>query len=319
MILVFVEHENGALRAASRDALAVARGVAASRGWTVDAIAIGDGAETLVGDLAGVATLHTVALEGSYAPVAWASAIGSVAAETSPAMVMAAGSTRGQEVLAHLGAANGLPMVANVVDVANGDSPIITREQWGGSILEEVRCEASPLLLTLALTAVARDLGEVTGSPVLATQEFTPSEDDLRVSVARVEIPEGSGVGLTDARIVVGGGRGVGSPEQFDIVEELAAKLGAAIGVSRAVTAAGWRPHAEQVGQTGQRIAPDIYIPCGISGASQHLVGCQGAKTLLAINADAEAPIMLRADYAVIGDLHEILPAITAELSRRGT
>lgn len=318
MILVLVEHEDGALRATSRDAVAFARGLAASRGWSVEAAAIGGGAADLAGDLAGVATLHTVALEGSYAPVAWASAIGSLVATTSPAMVIAAGSARGQEVLAHLGAANALPMIANVVDVGEGSAPLITREQWGGAVLEEVRCSASPLLLTLALTAVVREAAEGAGAPTLSPHDFSPSDEDLRVRVARVEVPEGSGVGLGDARIVVGGGRGVGGPEHFGPIEDLAGKLGAAIGVSRAVTAAGWRPHAEQVGQTGQRIAPDLYIPCGISGASQHMVGCLGAKKLLAINTDREAPIMARADYAVIGDLQEILPAITAELTRRG-
>jgi electron transfer flavoprotein alpha subunit len=123
-------------------------------------------------------------------------------------------------------------------------------------------------------------------------------------------------VSLADARVVVGGGRGVGSAEAFSELEELAGLLGAAVGVSRVVTSQGWRPHSMQVGQTGMRIAPDLYIACGISGATQHMAGCKGAKKLLAINEDGEASIFASADYAVIGDLHEIVPAISAELRK---
>ena len=117
--------------------------------------------------------------------------------------------------------------------------------------------------------------------------------------------------------MVVGGGRGVGSAEGFAELEELAGLLGGAVGGSRVVTSAGWRPHSDQIGQTGLRIAPDLYIACGISGAIQHIVGCKAAKRILAINTDPDSPIMAAADYAVIGDLHQVVPAITAEIRRR--
>jgi electron transfer flavoprotein alpha subunit len=123
-------------------------------------------------------------------------------------------------------------------------------------------------------------------------------------------------VSLTDARVVVGGGRGVGSTEGFESLDELAALLGGAVGCSRAVTNEGWRPHADQIGQTGARVAPDIYIACGISGAIQHVVGCKGSKSILAINTDPEAPIIAKADYAVIGDLHQIVPAVSEEIRK---
>ena len=126
------------------------------------------------------------------------------------------------------------------------------------------------------------------------------------------------GVSLADAKVVVSWGRGAGSPEGFGIIEELAGLLGGAVGCSRAVTMAGWRPHTDQVGQTGTKIAPDIYIACGISGATQHMAGCKGAKAILAVNTDPEAPILASADYAVIGDLHEVVPAISAELRKAG-
>jgi electron transfer flavoprotein alpha subunit len=123
-------------------------------------------------------------------------------------------------------------------------------------------------------------------------------------------------IALADARVVVGGGRGVGGAAGFAALQDLAALLGGTIGVSRAVTSAGWRPHAEQVGQTGARIAPELYIACGISGAIQHIVGCKAARKILAINTDPDAPIMARADYALIGDLKTIVPALSAEIRR---
>jgi electron transfer flavoprotein alpha subunit len=144
--------------------------------------------------------------------------------------------------------------------------------------------------------------------------DLTAADTVVRV-VERVE-PPAAGVSLADAKGVVSAGRGAGSAEGFESVEELAALLGAAVGCSRAVTMAGWRPHTDQVGQTGTKIAPELYIACGISGATQHMAGCRGAKRILAVNTDREAPILASADYAVIGDLHEVVPAVVAELRK---
>ncbi|MGZ4312065.1 MAG: electron transfer flavoprotein subunit alpha/FixB family protein, partial [Solirubrobacteraceae bacterium] len=149
--------------------------------------------------------------------------------------------------------------------------------------------------------------------------------ESISAAAGRVKVSErleavSAGVSLADADVVVSGGRGVGSAEGFAVIEELAALLGGAVGCSRAVTSAGWRPHSDQVGQTGTKVSPEIYIACGISGATQHMAGCKGAKRLLAINPDGEASILASADYAVIGDLHEVVPAISAEIRKvRGT
>ena len=171
-------------------------------------------------------------------------------------------------------------------------------------------------LLSVALHAVVPERAATEQS--VSVEEVAPgvSSDDLRVSAKRV-VAGDAAQSLADARLVVGGGRGVGGAEGFASLDTLAALLEGAVGVSRAVTSAGWRPHAEQVGQTGERIAPDLYIACGISGASQHMVGCRGAKKLLVINTDPDAPIVAKADYAVIGDLHQVVPAIIAEVERR--
>jgi hypothetical protein len=144
---------------------------------------------------------------------------------------------------------------------------------------------------------------------------FTPALDEADLRVRATESAEqGGGMSLATARVVIGGGRGVGGPEGFAALEELAALLGGVVGVSRVVTSQGWRPHRQQVGQTGTKISPELYLACGISGAIQHLAGCQSARHIVAVNTDPDAPIMSRADYAVIGDLNEVIPALAAAI-----
>jgi electron transfer flavoprotein alpha subunit len=152
----------------------------------------------------------------------------------------------------------------------------------------------------------------VTGLPVVT---FTPALDPADLSVcANLSDDQGGGMSLATARVVIGGGRGVGGPDGFAALEELAGLLGGVVGVSRVVTSQGWRPHRQQVGQTGTKIAPELYLACGISGAIQHLAGCQAAKHVVAVNTDADAPIMSRAEFAVIGDLNEVIPALVAAI-----
>jgi electron transfer flavoprotein alpha subunit len=260
-------------------------------------------AVTLAEQLGG--EVRAVQCDGPYAPSAWAEAI--LAAADGADAIVAAGSDRGNEVMAHVAAQLDLPLAANVTDV-RGDE--VTRVRWGGSLLEEAWIHADRKLLTAAPFAFAAS------NTVLQAETLRPALDG-HVQVVDHVAPDTAGkVTLADAKVVVSGGRGVGSAEGFAILEELAALLEAAVGCSRVVTSAGWRPHADQVGQTGTKVSPDLYIACGISGATQHIAGLKGAKTLLAINDDAEAPILAHADYAVIGDLHQIVPAITAELRK---
>jgi electron transfer flavoprotein alpha subunit len=229
----------------------------------------------------------------------------------------APGSERGNEILAHVAAKLDQPMAANCVAVSAGSPATVTRVRWGGSLLEEAQLIGAPLLYTAAAHAVAAEpIADIETVPV--TTALSDLDGVVRVSE---QIPASTaGVSLTDADVVVSGGRGVGSAEGFSIIEELAELLGGAVGCSRAVTSAGWRPHSDQVGQTGSKVSPEIYIACGISGATQHMAGVKGAKRLLAINPDGEASIFAGADYAVIGDLHEVVPAISAEIRKvKGT
>jgi electron transfer flavoprotein alpha subunit len=320
-VLVLVEHAGGAADDVSRQALTLAGGYAEAAGGPVEAVLIGADAASAAAGLGehGVATAHVAVHDGlaAYAPQAWGRAVAELIERLAPAAVIAPGSERATEAMAHAAAIAGLPLAANCIAAAPGDPATVTRLRWGGSLIEEARLHGATKLLTVAPHAIAA----AAAAAVVQTEvaEFTPAltDADLVVRVSeRTQTDTGGGVSLADARVVVSGGRGAGSAEGFAPIEALAAALGGAVGCSRAVTIAGWRPHTDQVGQTGTKIAPEVYIPCGISGATQHMAGCKGAKRILAINTDPEAPIVANADYAVIGDLHEVVPAITAEIAK---
>ena len=324
-VLAFVEHAGGEADRLSLEALSLARGLAGRLGVQLDAVLLGTGADGAASRLGtyGVGLAHVAgdALFDDYAPAGWAAAIREVMDSRAPAAVVAAGSERGNEILAHVGARAGLPMAANVVEVTpdgTSDAWSIVRQRWAGSLLEDASLAAPVHLLTVAPHAVAIDPA-TTGASAPTVSPFTPQVDpaDMVARVVGREAKATAGVSLTEAKVVVGGGRGVGSADGFEKLQVLADQLGGAVGGSRVVTSLGWRPHADQIGQTGLRIAPDLYIACGISGAIQHIVGCKAAKRILAINTDPDSPIMAVADYAVIGDLGQVVPAISAEIEHR--
>jgi electron transfer flavoprotein alpha subunit len=322
-VLAYVELVDGGLSEPTLQALTLARELAA--GGAVHAVMPcndqlqGDGIAASAGSH-GVTAVH-VALDGVYdahAPAAAAQAIVEVAERLAAGAVIGPGTERGNEVLAHAAAKTDLPFAANCIAVRPGAPLSVTRVRWGGSLLEEAALHGTPHLLTVQPHAVA---AAATGGDASAIEVFAPSltDTDRRVVVRERVAAAAGGVSLADAKVVVSCGRGAGSPEGFAIIEELAELLGGAVGCSRAVTMAGWRPHTDQVGQTGTKIAPDLYIACGISGATQHMAGCKGAKAILAVNTDPEAPILASADYAVIGDLHEVVPAVSAAIREART
>jgi electron transfer flavoprotein alpha subunit len=264
------------------------------------------------------AQLHAVRMDAAqpFAPDAIAALLALVADDLNASAVLAAGTDRGNDVMARLAARTGLPFAANCVVYRTGDDGLLTRLRWGDSLWETARLHSPRPIITVPPHTFPIQDGplpiEVDVKPYIARLEA----NDQLVRVSEHIPAAAGGVSLTEAKVVVSGGRGVGSKEGFAIIEELAGLLGAAVGCSRVVTSAGWRPHADQVGQTGTKIAPDLYIACGISGATQHMAGCRNSKRILAINSDAEAPIMANADYTVIGDLKEVVPAISAEIRK---
>ena len=320
MILTFVDHADGTPNEASLQTLTLARGLAQQLGTDLHAIAIGGGSAAIGSSIAsyGVSTVHHVAddrLE-AYTPEAWGSSIAQLASAHGPEAVLAPGTERGQEVLAHAAAELDQPMAANCIEATPGEPFHVVRHQWGSSLLEEARLKGNPPIMSVAPHAVAAQTAEAPGDAQLTTFEPTIEDRLLRVRVADVETTQAEGVSLKEAEIVVGGGRGVGSEDGFQMLEELADELGGAVGGSRVATNNGWRSHDDQIGLTGTKIAPQLYIACGISGAVQHMVGCKGAKHILAINTDDESTMVQKADWAILGDLHEIVPAITEEVRK---
>ncbi len=310
MILVVVEHDRGTMSPATWEALAAAHNLGETH-----ALTIGKAADGLVEQIGvfGAATVHQVHddLLVDYGPEVWGQVVAQAVESLQPSLVLATGTDRGNEVMAHAAARLDLPMVANVIEFADDE---LIRVRWGGSLLERCSLDAAIRLVTIAHHAFAAIESPCTATPRRLSVALDPSLDR---TVIRERVERAAGVTLSTAPVVVSGGRGVGSADGFAPLQELASALGGVVGCSRAVTNLGWRNHTDQVGQTGTRIAPDIYIACGISGAIQHWVGAMASKKILAINTDPEANMVTKADYAVIGDLHQVVPAIIAEIRRR--
>jgi electron transfer flavoprotein alpha subunit len=320
VILALAEHDRGELEELSLEALTFGRRLAERINVPLHAVLFGEEARPLAALLRGYggSTVHIVEHDrlDAYAPAAWAESIVQLTEDVSPLLVLAAGSERGNEVMAHVAARTDLPLAVNCTEVEPGEEFLVTRLRWGGSLLEEARLDAPVKLLTVAPQAIAAEKSPNPTEAEVASFNPTLSDEDLGVRVTGTVEPEEGAVSLPRARVVVGGGRGLGGADEFRLLEELAGLLGGAVGCSRAVTSLGWRPHSDQIGQTGTRIAPDLYIACGISGAIQHMVGCKGAKRILVVNTDPHAPILAKADYAVIGDVRAVVPALSEEIRR---
>jgi electron transfer flavoprotein alpha subunit len=328
-VLVLVEAESERLSTLSLEAVTFARGIAEPGG--VRAVAVGPVPPAGLEELSahGAAVVYQVSDDrlADYSAAAWASCVVDAVRADHPSVLLAPASPRGNEVMAHVAARLDLRMAANVTEVvattveAGGDAALVVRRQFmGGAVLEELDLAGSPALFTLAGHAV--EPAPVDGADPVTVTALAPSslsEADLVTRVRRTVAATSSGADLARARVVVGGGRGVGGADSFGELIALAERLGGTLGVSRVVTSLGWRPHHEQVGQTGSRINPEVYLPCGISGAIQHWAGCASSKTIIAVNTDPEAPMVTKADYAVIGDLHRVVPAINEALGIRPT
>ncbi len=356
MLLTVLEHDRGLMAEAAREALTFGRVLAEALGADMEALLIGSDSADLAAEAGayGASAVHTVMnpVLSDFGPEAWGEVIARAAGELAPAAVLAGGSERSNEVMAQAAARLDAPFVSNCTAIdpggagesgagasesgvgesggagvsvsGAGESGVdgasggwsITRIQWGGSLLEDVTLAAPVPLVTCGLHTVAAEPSPTPATPMVAGLEI-----DIDPALARTVVKDRvvleAGVTLPTAPVVVGGGRGVGSADGFGPLEELAELLGGRVGCSRAVTNNGWRPHSDQVGQTGTRIAPEIYIASGISGAIQHWVGAMGSKRILAVNTDPEANMVTKADWAVIGDLHEVIPAISAEIRRR--
>ncbi|MEI8022902.1 MAG: electron transfer flavoprotein subunit alpha/FixB family protein [Actinomycetota bacterium] len=323
-VLAVVEHDRGTITGASLGVLTAARHLAKQMGAKFEALTIGANADALSEVISkyGATTIHQAHNSAltDFGPEAWGESITQVVRKTSPQIVIGSGTERGHEIIAQAAARLDLPAAMNCFEFDadfTGIQPLkVVRARWGGSLMEESEIDAPIKLVTLA-NHIVEPQEELAATPAIVLVIEVELDDSVTQSFVQDRVERVAGVTLATSPVVVSGGRGVGSAEAFAPLEELAGLLNGVVGCSRAVTNNGWRNHTDQVGQTGTRIAPDIYIACGISGAIQHWVGAMASKNILAINIDAQANIVTKAGYAVIGDLHVVVPAISAEIRRR--
>ena len=250
-----------------------------------------------------------------YVVAPTAALLAQLVGEKSPALVLVAGTAEGKEVAARLAVKTDSGLLTDAVDLTPGDDgPVAEQLNFGGATIVRSRVTRGTPIVAMRPHAVAPEPAPAAAelSPVSMEENFAGAKITGRVVAERGERPD-----LTEATIVVSGGRGTGGAEGFGIIEQLADALGAAVGASRAVTDAGWYPHQFQVGQTGKTVSPQLYMAIGISGAIQHRAGMQTSKTIIAVNKDPEAPIFELADFGVVGDLFKVVPQLLEEISKR--
>jgi electron transfer flavoprotein alpha subunit len=319
-IWVWIEQRDGKISPVSREAVAAARTVAGSLGEPVTALLFGH----QVADAAAAAFNHGVdAVIGcdheslaDFRVEAYGPLLAREAQARQPRVILAGASTRGRDILNWAAVDLDAGVISDGIGLSvDGQTVRVTRPVYAGKLLSDVHVTEGVQLITLRSRAFAA--AEPTGATGQAEWvEPAVAEDAIATKVVGFESSEGK-VNLTDAKIIASGGRGVGGPEGFAPIAELADVLGGAMGASRATVDAGWIPYEHQVGQTGKTVSPDLYIACGISGAIQHQAGMRSAKVIVAINKDAEAPIFKLARYGIVGDLFKVVPALTAEFRRR--
>jgi electron transfer flavoprotein alpha subunit len=318
-VLVLVDHTDGEVKKVTLELLRLAR-----RLGEPSAVFVGSGFDAAKAALAehGAAKVYVIedAEVSGFLVAPTAEVLAQLVGASTPTAVLLTSSAEGKEIAARLALKTGSGVLTDATDVnagdADGGGPVAEQQVFGGSTIVTSKVTTGTPIITVRPNSVAPE-----ASPAEATREdvtvaISDAAKGARITDRVVE-EKGERPELSEASIVVSGGRGVGSADKFDVIEALADALGAAVGASRAVTDAGWYPHQHQVGQTGKTVSPQLYIAAGISGAIQHRAGMQTSKTIVAINKDPEAPIFELVDFGVVGDLHQVVPALTEEVTKR--
>ncbi len=316
-ILVFAEQVDGSFRKIAFEAVSEARRLADTLGETVTSVVLGSGIEGIAGELGKYGADKILVGDdpalADYATDAYANVLLDMVTNSDPRILLLGASSQGKDVAARLGARLDVGLAMDCIAIRlDGEVFVATKPMYGGKVLAEVAVDGVPQIA--AIRPNVMDIAEAAKAGDVARVEVNTGS--VRTRVVEKKLEAASKVDLTEADIVVSGGRGMGGAD-FSLLEELAEILGGAVGASRSAVDEGWRPHSDQVGQTGKVVSPSLYIACGISGAIQHLAGMGASKYIVAINKDPEAPIFKKADYGIVGDLFEAVPAIIAELKKR--
>jgi len=322
-IWVFIEQFKGAIAQASLEAVGAARKLNSEMGDSgVTALLFGQGVQSLAQDViahgADEVLLADDATLNDFRAEAYGALLVKLAQAHKPEVILAGATTRGRDLLGLVAVDLNSGSIADAIGLKVVNGAIhATRPVYAGKLLSDVTCdEHHPQLVSLRPRAFPKPEPDASRNGAITPVSAALAEEAIPTKIVDYAVEQGQ-VSLADAKIIVSGGRGVGGPEGFAPVRDLAQTLGGALGASRAAVDAGWIPYAHQVGQTGKTVSPDLYIACGISGAIQHQAGMRSAKVIVAINKDAEAPIFKLARYGVVGDLFKIVPALTTEFKKR--
>jgi electron transfer flavoprotein alpha subunit len=318
-VWIVAEQREGALRKVSFELASTARKLADQLGEEVGAVLLGSGVEAMAAQLGkyGVDKVFVAdnpALE-PYTTDAHAAAVAKAVKENDPSILLLGASTQGKDLSARLVGKLATGMATDCTDVKIADGKLLAiRPMYAGKCFGEVVVTGAPQMASLRPNVFTIVENAKAGTVV----KFDPALDaaQLKTKVLEVQKEAAGKIDVSEANIIVSGGRGMKGPEGYAILEELAKLLSAAVGASRAAVDAGWRPQSDQVGQTGKVVSPNLYIACGISGAIQHLAGMSSSKYIVAINKDADAPIFQRADYGIVDDLFKVVPALTVEVKK---
>jgi len=318
-ILAFAEQRAGSIKKTAFEALTAARNLAKELGVAHHAVLVGKGVAGLASQLQRFGAASILVVEADdlehYSPEGYVAAVEAARQKVGAETVLMPASAMGRDLAGRLGARIDAAVAQECVEAhVDGGVIVAKRPIFAGKALLSVKATQPPFVMTLRPNLFRADPGDEAACPV-ETMACPSPEGGIRAVTKEVQAASADGkVDLTEAEVIVSGGRGMKGPENYGILEELAGVLGGTVGASRASVDAGWRPHADQVGQTGKTVTPNLYVACGISGAIQHLAGMSTSKVIVAINKDAEAPIFKVATYGIVGDLFEVVPKLTEEL-----
>jgi electron transfer flavoprotein alpha subunit len=318
-ILVFIEQRNGQVRKSSLEALSEARRLAPKGEAPVVALLVGDNVNTCVPAVSKCKPDKTLVVNNAefanYSSEGYTSAVADAIKKENPKYVFAANTSMGKDLLPRVAARFDAPFASDAVEFSkDGGNLLVTRPMYSGKVRAIVEFNSDVVFVTTRPNVFALTEAENGSQPPV--EDLAAAPGTVRAKVVSVHASEGQKIELSEARVIVAGGRGIKGPENWGVLEGLCDVLGAALGASRAVVDAGWIDHQHQVGQTGKTVSPQLYVACGISGAIQHLAGMSSSKVIVAINKDPEAPIFKHATYGIVGDCLEVVPRLTEALKK---